>query len=195
VKSLGVGRWWLVVALVLTGCRTSLPGAAIAPLRASTPDEALSVLRSRVEAFGGARSLMRVRATNAGKTQSFRAQLVVASKEQMELIVYTPVGTTAATLRAQGSEITGDVPAEVMQAVKSWLSVAESAPAEMAMLVLGLPAPAGAAYEATATGLSRVAVADAVVTFDPPQFPPKRVTIRRGDDVVEIEHQEIVAGS
>jgi hypothetical protein len=40
------------------------------------------------------RSLMRVRATTNGKTQSFRAALR-CDERRMELIAYTPVGTTA----------------------------------------------------------------------------------------------------
>ena len=66
-------------------------------------------------------------------------------------------------------------------------------PAETALLILGLPAASGAVYETASTGLRRAVLADAVVSFEPPQFPPVRVVITRGADVVEIEHQEIVA--
>ena len=188
-----LSRWAVVVAIALAGCRTTLRGTAIDPLKAQSPDAAMAELRGRVETFHGARSLMRVRATSGGKTQSFRAQLAVPSREDMDLIVYTPVGTTAATIKARGESVTSDAPPDVSQAVTGWLSLSGSKPAEMAMLVLGLPAASAAQYEASIAGLSRATVHDAVVTFEPPQFPPKRVVIRRGNDVVEIEHQEIVA--
>ena len=186
-------RWAVVAAIALAGCRTTLRGTAIDPLKTQTPEAAIAELRERVESFRGAKSLMRVRATSGGRTQSFRAQLAVLSKDDMDLIVYTPVGTTAATIKARGESITSDAPADVAQAVTSWISFSGTKPAEMAMLVLGLPAAPGAAYEASPAGLARASVFDAVVTFEPPQFPPKRVVIRRGGDVVEIEHQEIVA--
>ena len=170
-----------------------VPGAAIAPLVAASSEEALVALRARVETFSGARSLMRVRATSGGRTQSFRAQLVVPSREEMELIVYSPVGTVAATIRAKGNEISSDVPADTRLALTSWLSIAGATPAETALLILGLPTASEAVYEAASTGLRRAVLADAVVSFEPPQFPPVRVVITRGADVVEIEHQEIVA--
>lgn len=152
----------------------------------------MEALRGRLERFSGVRSLMRVRATSGDRTQSFRAQLVVPARDEMELIVYTPVGTVAATVRARGSEITSDVPAEARQALTSWLLVAGSTPAETALLILGFPAASGAVYEAGPDGLKSATLADAIITFEPPQFPPTRVVIRRGTDIVEIEHQEIV---
>ena len=63
--------------------------------------EAMAQLRARRANFAGLRSLMRVRATTNGKTQSFRAQLAVQDGRRMELIAYTPVGTTALTLKAR----------------------------------------------------------------------------------------------
>ena len=68
-------------------------------------------LRARRASFGGMRSLMRIRATVKGKTQSFRAQLAVHDAQRMELIAYTPVGTTAMTMKADGNRITSDPPA------------------------------------------------------------------------------------
>jgi hypothetical protein len=146
---------------------------------------------------------MRVRVTAAGNTQSFRAQLAVPDRRSMELIAYTPVGTTAATIRAEGDQVRFENHVEN----ESWSGTAEDlarslsiystaiAPAEMAMLLLGFPAVESATYVPAATGLASAAAADVSVTFDPPVFPPKRVVVRRGADVVEIEHLDIVAGA
>ncbi|MGZ8867217.1 MAG: hypothetical protein ACXW2P_02660 [Thermoanaerobaculia bacterium] len=173
----------------------------MAPLRASSGEEALSQLRERVTAFAGARSLMRVRATTAGRTQSFKAQLVVPDRNSMELIAYTPLGTTAVTIRANGDQINfmnhvdksswDGSPEDLARSLSIYAT--SISPAEMAMLLIGLPAPAGVEYIASPAGLQSASSADVTVSFDPPQFPPKRVVVRRGADVVEIEHLEIVA--
>ena len=66
-------------------------------------------------------------------------------------------------------------------------------PAEMAMLLIGLPVIDDAAYTATASGLQTASTGDVFVTFAPPQFPARNVTVRRGNDVVVIEHLEVVS--
>lgn len=144
---------------------------------------------------------MRVRATSNGRTQSFKAQLVVPNRNAMELIGYTPLGTTAITITAQGDQIRfvnhvednswEGSPEDLARSLSIYAT--SMLPAEMAMLLLGLPAVDGVTYEATPDGLRSVVASDVSVTFDPPQFPPKRVVVRRGSDVVEIEHLEIVA--
>ena len=191
-----------ILAAAFVSCRSSLRGAPLAALRATTPEQALEQLRDRTAAFEGVRALMRVRVTAGGKTQSFRGQLVVPDRDSMELIAYTPVGTVAATIRAAGDQIKFENRVEN----SSWsgtpedlarsLSIYSTAikPSEMAMLLVGLPAVADATYVAATTGLASASAADVTVTFDPPQFPPKRVVVRRGGDVVEIEHLDIVAG-
>lgn len=158
-------------------------------------------MRERVTAFAGARSLMRVRATTGGRTQSFKAQLVVPGRNAMELIAYTPLGTTAVTIRAEGEEVSfvnhvdksswDGSPEDLARSLSIYAT--SVSPAEMAMLLIGLPAPEGVEYTASPAGLQSASSADVTVSFDPPQFPPKRVVVRRGADVVEIEHLEIVA--
>ena len=50
---------------------------------------------------------MRVRATNGQRTESFRAQLLVEpATKRVELTAYSPVGTTAMTLFADGDRVT-----------------------------------------------------------------------------------------
>ncbi|HUP47086.1 MAG TPA: hypothetical protein VM779_16390 [Thermoanaerobaculia bacterium] len=174
----------------------------MAPIRARSAEEALEQLRARVAAFDGARSLMRVRATANGRTQSFRAQLVIPDRNSMELIAYTPVGTTAATIRATGDQISfvnhlensawEGTPEDLARSLSIYAS--SILPAEMAMVMIGLPAAGSATYATTPSGLLSAAVDEVVVTFHPPQFPARGVTIRRGSDVVTIEHLEIVSG-
>lgn len=173
----------------------------MSPVGATSPEAALAELRSRAELFSGARSLMRVRATTRGRTQSFKAQLVVPDRNNMELIAYTPLGTTAVTIKATGDQISfaNHVENESWEGTPEDLArmlsiyAASIKPAEMAMLLIGLPAPEEVTYTATAAGLQSAVSGEVAVTFDPPQFPPRNVTIRRGGDVVEIEHLEIVS--
>ncbi|HUP48078.1 MAG TPA: hypothetical protein VNA04_04735 [Thermoanaerobaculia bacterium] len=190
-----------LLAVASASCRSTVPGTAIVPLRARTGEEALAQLRARSADFSGARSLMRVRATINGRTQSFRAQLVIPDRHSMELIAYTPVGTTAATIRADGDQVTfvnhvensaWEGSAEELARSLS-IYAASMLPSEMAMLLIGLPSRDDLTYSATPFGLQSASAADVSVVFDPPRFPPRRVTVRREADVVEIEHLEIVS--
>jgi len=176
---------------LLVSCATGRPtGAPIAPLTATTPEQAVEQLRAQRGDFRETRSLMRVRATTNGKTQSFRAQLVVRDARRMELIAYTPVGTTALNLRANGDQIVSDPP--VAPEAFAFLRNAGLSPAETAMLVLGIPPRDGLDVEVGVGGLRRAALEGVIVTFDPPAFPAKHLVITRGDDRVEIEHLEVV---
>ena len=140
-------------------------------------------------------------ATSGGRTQSFKAQLVIPDRNSMELIAYTPVGTTAATIRATGGQISFVNHVEnsawegTPEDLARTLSIYSTSilPAEMAMLLIGLPVIDDAAYTATASGLQTASTGDVFVTFAPPQFPARNVTVRRGNDVVVIEHLEVVS--
>lgn len=181
----------LALLLSASACRTARPtGAPVAPLTATTAAEAQQQLQARRASFDGVRSLMRVRATANGQTQSFRAQLAVHDAQRMELIAYTPVGTTALTLEANGHQVTTD-PAVAPEAF-AFLRESGLTPAEMGMLLVGLPPRADLPYEFAAGGLSRVSLRDVVVTFDPPSFPAQNVVVTRGADRVEITHLEVV---
>jgi hypothetical protein len=195
-------KLFVAALLLVAGCRSVGPGDPVRPLAATSPEDALLQLHARAETFAGARSLLRVRVTRGGSIQNFRAQLVVPNRTQMELIAYTPIGTTAVTIKADGDRVSFKNHLEGVAVEGSAEEFARSLalyaaglqPAEMALLILGLPPRRDLAYEATSAGLARVVVGDATVTFDPPQFPPDRVTIQQGSDVVEIEHLEMVAG-
>jgi hypothetical protein len=176
-----------IALIAVVSCRTGRPdGTPVAPLAG---DPATELARIR-ESFDGMRSLMRVRAQVNGKTQSFRAQLIVHDAQRMELIAYTPVGTTAMKMKAVGDRITTD-PAVAPESF-AFLREAGVTPAPMGMLLLGIPPVAGERYEYGAGGLQAAFPGDLSVVFQPPAFPAKRVVITRGADRIEIEHEEVV---
>ena len=184
-------RFALILLFTLVACRTGRPdGTPVTPIVASTPEAAMQELRARRESFRGMRSLMRVRATTNGKTQSFRAQLVVHDAQRMEMIAYTPVGTTALKMKADGDRITTD-PA-VPPASFDFLRAAGVTPAETGMLLLGLPPRDDVQAEYAPTGIASATAGEITVAFDPPAFPAKRVVVTRGADRIEIEHVEVV---
>ena len=189
-----VARVALIALAVLfagVSCRTARPtGAPIAPLTSTTAEEASEQLRVRRASFGGVRSLMRVRATTNGKTQSFRAQLAVHDARRMELIAYTPVGTTALTLKANGDDVTTDP--EVPPESFAFLRATGLTPAETSMLLLGLPPRDDLNVEYAPSGVARATVGEITVTFDPPSFPAQKVIVERAADRVELEHLEVV---
>jgi hypothetical protein len=181
----------LVTTALLASCRTGRPdGAPVAPLTSTTAAEAAQQLRERRANFTGMRSLMHVRATTKGKTQSFRAQLHVADAQRMELVAYTPVGTTAMTMKSDGARITTD-PAVAPDAF-DFLRDAGLTPAETAMLLLGLPPRDDLQVDYAATGVVSANVGGMTVQFDPPSFPASHVIVSKGDDRIEITHDEVV---
>jgi hypothetical protein len=189
----------VLLLFAVSACRTGAPtGAPIAPLTATSAAEAMQQLQARRAAFRGAKSLMRVRATTGGKTQSFRAQLVVHDEQRMELIAYTPVGTTAAVIHAEGDRVSVD---NRMEGTKTEGDVSQVfgflgtvlPPAEMSMLILGLPPREGLAYDVDAAGLRQATLGEMTATFDPPSYPASKVVVTWRNDRVEIEHLEVVA--
>lgn len=181
----------VLAAALLASCRTARPaGAPVAPLTAPTADEAMQQLRARRASFDGMRSLMRIRATVNGRTQSFRAQLAVHDAQRMELIAYTPVGTTAMTMKADGHRITTDPPAAPESF--AFLRDAGLTPAETAMLLLGLPPRDDMTIDYAPGGLASASAGKMTVQFEPPSFPASRVVITSGEDRIEITHDEVV---
>ena len=190
-RSRRVASCALAALFLFIGCRSTRPvGVAVAPLTATTADEARAQLRERRESFRGMRSLMRVRATTNGKTQSFRAQLAVHDPRRMELVAYTPVGTTALTMKADGDRIT--TTPEVAPDAFDFLRATGLTPAETGMLLLGVPPREDVSVEVERGGLSSASAGEITVTFEPPAFPARRVVVTRGSDRVEIEHDEVV---
>jgi hypothetical protein len=182
----------LVTAAFCFSCRSTRPvGAPVSALTSTSVEEASRQLRERRQSFSGMRSLMRVRATTNGETRSFRAQLVVHDAQRMELIAYTPVGTTALTMRADGNQISTD-PA-VAPSAFDFLRNAGLTPAETGMLLLGIPSREDVSVELAPQGLAAATAGAMSLRFDPPAFPAKSVVVTRGNDRIEIEHLEVVS--
>jgi len=188
----------LLVALA-AACRTARPAGEetpIAPLTSTSPADAARQLIARRAQLTGERSLLRIRATNGDRSQSFRAQLQIDNSNRMLLTAYTPLGTTAIRLYADASEVTfiNDLEGtwwhgSAADFASSFGFFGAASPYSMALLIAGLP-PEGPTYSYTAAGLSRANVGDVVVTYEPPSYPPKHITIARGAQKLEIETLE-----
>lgn len=189
--------------VAVNGCRSARPAGEetpFAPIAAATCDEELAKLRSAAASLQGARSLMRIRATNGEKVQTFRAQLQV-SRDAMLLSAYTPLGTSAMRLYARGGRVVflNDVDSTWWEGSArdfgpSFGFFGNAAPASVALLMFGLPDP-NAALECAGSGVARATLGDLALTYDPPAFPPKRVTVARGAQRLEIEHLEMTQSS
>ncbi len=129
---------------------------------------------------------MRIRATSGERTQSFRA-LLQYSPGAMLLTAYTPLGTSAFRLYAAGDRVLflNDVEGTrwtgtAADFASSFGFFGVATPVEMAQLILGR------------RGVERTQLGDVTITYEPPAFPPKHVTVARGNQRLEIEHQESV---
>lgn len=89
------GRALVILAILLAGCRSTQPANEV-PLAAGASLEQVHAIRS----------LLRVRATHGDRTQSFKAQLLVQpATHRVQLVAYTPLNTSAATLYADGDRV------------------------------------------------------------------------------------------
>jgi hypothetical protein len=197
----------VLLALALAAaCRTARPPAGaheapIAPLTATTKEDAMRELLARRAQFAGARSFMRVRATSGANVQSFRAQLQVDAHGRMLLTAYTPVNTSAMRLYADGDQVVlhNDLERTTQRGTAAELAKSigffapSLTPAELGMLVMGVPPSPSLGYDVTPSGLARATSGDVVVTYDPPAFPPTHVTVERPGQKLEIEHLELVS--
>jgi hypothetical protein len=188
----------LLIAL-LAACSTARPAGEetpVAPLTSASPADAARQLTARRAQLTGDRSLLRIRATNGDRSQSFRAQLQIDRANRMLLTAYTPLGTTAIRLYADASEVTfiNDLEGTWWHGTAadfagSFGFFGRTSPYSMALLIAGLPVE-GPTYDYAAAGLSRATVGDVVVTYDPPSYPPKHITVARGAQKLEIETLE-----
>lgn len=192
----------IVSILVAAGCRTAKPVVTVpfTPLQTESGDVALKQLTELRQQVKAVRSIMRIRATSKGKTQSFRAQLDVNNKGHVEFVGFTPIGTQAFKLVADNDDVvfraTGEDQAfrgsAGQMASQFGMLGTQLSPAELALLIAGLPPVEGFIYEAEPTGLKHAIIGDLTADFDPPAFPPKKVTLQRGEDRLEVEHLELV---
>jgi hypothetical protein len=199
VRPANAGRYTLaLLALLWLACRTTRlgEGTALRPLSSTTQEEAARQLVARRTEFEGERSLIRLHFPDG---QSARAQLQVDAKLRMLLTVYTPIGTTAARLYSAGGEVVflNDYERTAWRGRASDLTgvLDTFASRAVVLLAIGLPPDHDASLEYSPAGLARGTVGDLVVTYDPPSYPPQRVTIMRGGQKIEIEHLESVEGS
>lgn len=193
-------RALVLLLALLAACRTSRPAGEetpIAPLTSTSPADAARQLTARRAQLTGERSLLRIRATNGDRSQSFRAQLQIDNSNRMLLTAYTPLGTTAIRLYADASEVTfiNDLEGTwwhgtAADFANSFGFFGTTSPYAMALLIVGLPADTAFTYDYDVTGLTRARAAEVAITYDPPSYPPKHVTIARGAQKLEIETLE-----
>ncbi len=193
----------IILSLAVVSCRTARPpaGEELAPVTASSPAEAAQQLAARRSQFEGERSLVRLRIPSSRMNISARGQLQVDRAGRMLLTIYTPLGTTAARLYAEGDEITflNDLQSNAWRGKAADFAgslglFGTALPTEsVAMLLVGLP-PAGLdSISYAATGIAEVRLPNAVVTYDPPVYPPKTIRIDRDGRHVDVEHLESYA--
>jgi hypothetical protein len=180
-------RMTFVMLFLLAACRTTRPpnAEAIAPLTASSPAEAAQQLADRRAQFRGERSFIRLKLGQV----SARGQMQIDSGGRMLMTIYSPIGTTLARLYAEGDDVIflNDFEGTVSRGKAADFGTLGG---QTALLLVGLP-PAGVdsiAYGAA--GIESVNLAGATIRFDPPVYPPKRVTIDQGHRHIEIEHIE-----
>lgn len=193
-------RAFVFLIALLAACRTTRPAGEetpIAPLTSTSPADAARQLAARRAQLTGERSLLRIRATNGDRSQSFRAQLQIDGGGRMLLTAYTPIGTTAMRLYADGDEVMfiNDLEGTwwhggATDFASSFGFFGSTPPFAMALLIAALPADNSVTYDYAAAGLSRATVGDVVVTFEPPSYPPQHVTIVRGVQKLDIETLE-----
>jgi hypothetical protein len=192
----------LFATLLVVACATRPPsGEPLAPLSASSADEALRILETRAAELKGARSLMQMRARNGDRVMSFKAQLQI-DPHAMLLTAYTPLNTTAMRIYADdnGVVFTNDLEGtgwrgSAAEFARNFGFFGEIAPRDVAKMLIGLPGSRAARYEATPTGLARASAGDVTITYAPPSFPPSHVTVVRGAQTLEIESLGTVASS
>lgn len=143
---------------------------------------------------------MRVHVTSGERSQSFRAQMLVEPQTQrMELTAYTPIGTEAMTIAADGDRVMflDHVHRTTWQGSSAELARSigffdpETVPAAWALDLFGFPARGE--FVAGEAGLASGSVGDIRIVFDPPAFPPHEVTVTRGGEKLEVTHLELAS--
>ncbi|HEX3067983.1 MAG TPA: hypothetical protein VHX14_05365 [Thermoanaerobaculia bacterium] len=190
----------LALCAVAAGCRTARPAGEetpLAPLTSTSADEAARQLAARRAQMTSERALLMIRATNEGRSLSLRAQLQIDNGGRMLLTAYTPFGTNAIRLYAEGSEVTfvNDLEGTwwhggVAEFGRSFGFFGSASPSSIGLLLMGLPAGSGFTYEYAATGLKRANAGDVVVVYDPPAYPPQHILVTHGAQSLDIQTQE-----
>ena len=138
--------------------------------------------------------------TSGERTQSLRAQLLVEPQtSRMELTAYTPIGTEALTILAEGDRVVflDHIHRTAWQGSSAELARSigffdpQTPLAAWALDLLGLPARGE--FVPGDAGLASGAVGDIRIAFDPPAFPPHNVTVTRGSERLEVTHLELAS--
>ena len=191
------------IGLALSGCRTARPvgvEAPLQPLGAMSRQAVIPELHKQMSQLHAIRSLMRIRASSGGRSLSFRARMLVEPRtRRMELVAYTPFGTAAMTIIADGDRVVFLDHIRDTAWEGSAVELAESIGffdpqlglAAWGMDVAGFPAQGE--FQAAEGGLASAMIGDMTLVFDPPAFPPSHVTVTRGGAKAEITHLELAS--
>jgi hypothetical protein len=158
---------------------------------------ALQALREERSSLGGIRALLRVSVNIGTFVQSFKATVDVHG-DHMEMTAFTPLGTTAMAISADGEK----VHVHDVLGGKDWDGTAADLsrlvgifppgvpPADMVWLLLGYPTVT--TVEATPTGLASATVGELTIRYDPPVHPPQKVTVTSPRQKVEATVLEVI---
>lgn len=187
------------------------------PLAAAAPGEAWDELLRIRRASPRLASYVSIRVESGSSKQTFRATIATDERGRLRVDAFTPMGTAAFTLYADGDETT-----MIDHLNRSWwtgpfptaarsLGLPESLDAHsLAMIAFGLPASAapesdrgarivqaGVAYRVEAAGLAEATGEGWTATFDTPSFPASSVTISTTDGgrAMTVRHLEPGAAS
>jgi hypothetical protein len=123
---------------------------------------------------------------------SARGQLQVDAAGRMLMTVYSPLGTTLARLYVDRDQVIflNDFQSTAWRGKPTELvgSLSAFGNSELPLLLVGLPAAGVKEVGYSAAGIERVDLGEAVVTYQPPAYPPKIVAIDHSGTHIEIEH-------
>ena len=193
----------VLLLVVFAACRTArLPDEApLPPVNAASADDALTTLRDRMTKLVDVHALLRMRIATPERTDTFKASLTVTNQKQMELVIYTPLNTTAVTITSVGDTVTihdvlhrSTVTATSAELAQTYgIFLPNVPPSDMALLLLGFPSINSAAYDATPTGLRKAVAGDTTIDYEPAVQPVQTVRITRPAQQVEMTVLQVVA--
>lgn len=181
-----------VFLLLVAACRTTAP-APFPGLSSSTPEQAWAQLVQQRGSFGGARAYARV----TTRDRSFRATMEINRDGSFQVHALSPIGTTVATIQARDREVTVEQGRERSTRSLDELGGLLGLPRgdwtarDLSLLLVGLPPNDTLEYDVTETGLRRVVHGAVEIRYDPPVFPPQRVTFQSGEERFELEYLEL----
>lgn len=191
------------IGLALSGCRTARPAGVEAPLQplgATSREAVIPELQKQMSRMHAIRGLMRIRVSSGSRSLSFLARMLVEPRtRRMELVAYTPIGTAAMTIIADGDRVVFLDHVHDTAWEGSAAELAESIGffdpdlglAEWGLDVAGFPAQGE--FQAVQGGLASGAIDGMTMVFDPPAFPPSHVTVTRAGAKAEITHLELAS--